>query len=304
MLKFKAIFSSLLLFSFIFSLSGCKLIMLDPKGMIAMDEKNIMIISVLLMLIVVIPVIFLSLYFAYRYRESNSKAVYTPNWSHSTLLEIICWTVPCLIIIVLGTITWTSSHRLDPYKPIAANDKTITIQAIALEWKWLFIYPEQNIATINYVQFPVNVPIQFLITSEGPMNSFHLPQIAGQIYAMSGMQTKLHLMANALGDYRGISSNFSGNGFYGMKFTAHVGTQHEFDTWVKSIKLASHPLTLSSYEKLIKPTENSPIQLFSPVHTDLFDTVMMKYMMPMDAPKELADDKKNSHSKNNHSKVA
>jgi cytochrome o ubiquinol oxidase subunit 2 len=296
-LKFKTIFSSFLLLFITVSLSGCKLIMLNPKGMIAIDEKNIMIISVLLMLIVVIPVIFLSLYFAYRYRENNFNAVYTPNWSHSTLLEIVCWTVPLLIIIVLGTITWTSSHRLDPYKAIAEKEKTITIQAIALEWKWLFIYPEQQIASVNYVQFPVNTPIEFLITSEGPMNSFHLPQIAGQIYAMSGMQTKLNLIADTLGDYRGMSSNFSGNGFSGMTFTAHVGTQEEFNTWVKSTKHSAHPLTVSSYETLIKPSENSPIQLFSSVPADLFETVMMKYMMPMDDPHKKMDHKKNSHSK-------
>src|SRR5579883_866864 len=221
-MKIRQVLSTVTCLGFALLLTGCKLTMLEPKGIIATDEKHILLTSALLMLIVVIPVIILTFAFAWRYRESNTKATYSPEWSHSTLLEVICWSVPCLIIVILSVITWQSSHRLDPYKPLAEDSKTLTIQAISLEWKWLFIYPDQNIATVNYVQFPVGVPVRFLISAEGPMNSFQIPQLAGQIYAMAGMQTKLHLMADEPGDYQGLSTNFTGDGFSDMTFTARA----------------------------------------------------------------------------------
>lgn len=280
--KIKTFFLAIISFGLAFLLSGCKLAILDPKGMIAADEKAIMITSVWLMLIVVVPVIALSFIFAWRYREGNTKAKYSPDWSHSTLLEIVWWSIPCVIIAILGVITWTTSYQLDPYKPIAAkNNKSITIEAIALEWKWLFIYPEQHIATINFVQFPVNVPVEFRVTAEGPMNSFQIPQLGGQIYAMAGMQTKLHLIADTTGDYRGISANFSGDGFSDMKFTARVSSPEQFDQWVKSVKQSPQQLTMTTYNKLIQPSTNDVVNYFAAENNNIFETVIMKAMMPM-----------------------
>lgn len=271
-------------FSFVLPLflSACKFTILDPKGRIAADEKYIMLVSVLVMLLVVVPVILLTFAFAWRYRASNVKAKYQPNWEHSTTLELIWWTIPCLIIAFLGAVTWISSHKLDPYRPLAANTKqVITIQAVALEWKWLFIYPEQNIASVNFVHVPVGVPVRFIITSEGPMNSLQVPQLGGQIYAMAGMQTKLHLIADAAGDYQGISANFSGNGFSDMKFTMHAGTQAEFDQWVKAVKKAPEKLTMTTYKRLAQASVNKEVKYYSSAHKDLFETVVMKSMMPM-----------------------
>lgn len=266
---------------FVLSLSGCcKFMALDPRGAVAAQEKNILIICVLLMLLIVVPVILLSFLFALRYRERNASAAYKPDWAHSTRLEIICWSIPCLIIVVLGFITWKTSHSLDPYKPIPAKDKApITIQVVALEWKWLFIYPQQHIASVNFMQVPVNVPVQFEITSEGPMNSFLIPQLGGQIYAMAGMQTKLNLIADTPGDYMGISSNFSGRGFENMKFTARVSTQKEFDEWVKTIQQTKNVLTLAAYNELAKPAETA-VTYYSSVNKNIFKFIVMKAMMP------------------------
>ncbi len=254
--------------------------LLNPQGQIAVDEKQILLISVALMLIVVLPVILLTLMFAWRYRAGNTEAKYSPEWQHSTLLEVIWWSLPCIIIAILGTITWISSHRLDPYKPLeTAQKKTLVIQALALEWKWLFIYPQQGIATVNYIQVPVGVPVRFDITAEGPMNSLHIPELGGQIYAMAGMRTQLHLIADHPGDYRGLSANFSGDGFSNMNFILHAGSQKEFDRWVRKAKSAPEKLTLASYHSLAQPAL-SPIKYYAPVTPSLFDSLLMRGMMP------------------------
>lgn len=259
------------------------MLLLDPKGLIAADEKTIMITAVYLMLIVVIPVILLTLLFAWRYRASNTKATYLPEWADSTLIEIICWSIPGIIIAILATITWKSSHSLDPYKPLGiSQSEPEVIQVISLDWKWLFIYPKEKIATVNFVQFPVNKEIKFLITSEAAMNSFIIPQIVGQIYAMAGMQATLHGVANTTGDFPGFSANFSGAGFSEMHFTARVSSQNEFDAWVKMIKQQHTPaLTYSDYQQLAKPTEGYPVTYYSSVDTDIFENVIMQNMMPM-----------------------
>jgi len=280
-------------------LSGCDLILLQPKGIIASAEKDILITSVLLMLIVVLPVIVLTLTFAWRYREGNTKAHYAPDWAHNARLEIVWWTIPCIIIAVLAVITWKSCHELDPYRPIASKQKTITIQAIALEWKWLFVYPEQNIATVNYVQFPVDVPVKFRIASEGPMNSLQIPQLGGQIYAMDGMKTTLHLLASETGDYRGMSTNFSGDGFSEMNFVTRVSTQQAFDQWVKEVRHAPYQLTMTAYKKLMKPGVEKTRRYYAAVEKDLFNTIVMKSMMPM--PKYDIENSRTNQTKSLHS---
>ncbi len=280
MIKFRHILA-LISVGCVLLLSGCHMALLDPKGVIAAGEKSLLIDATLLMLIVVIPVIFINFFFAWRYRASNEKATYRPDDGHNTIIESICWLIPCLIITVLAVMTWISSHELDPYRPLDTTNKPITIQVISLNWKWLFIYPDENIATINYIQIPVNTQVRFLISSDGPMNSFQIPQLAGQIYAMSGMQTKLHIMATAEGDYDGMSTNISGNGFSGMTFTVHVGTQAEYSAWVNTVHKSPDKLTLPVYNQLVAPTENDPVRYFSSVEPDLFNNVIMKFMMPM-----------------------
>ncbi len=258
------------------------MLLLDPKGLIAADEKNIMLTAVYLMLIIVIPVIILTILFAWRYRASNTKAVYAPEWSHSTLIEVVCWSVPCIIIGMLATITWLSSHDLDPFKPISAgNTKPVIIEVIALDWKWLFIYPEENIATINYIQFPVNTPVRFDITAEGAMNSFQIPQLAGQIYAMAGMRASLYLIANEEGNYNGMSTNFSGKGFSDMKFIARASSKEEYDNWIKTVKQAKTALTPAEYKTLVTPSINDPVKYYASANESLFDDIVMQNMMPI-----------------------
>jgi cytochrome o ubiquinol oxidase subunit II len=264
-------------------LSSCHLALLDPKGPIAASEKQLLIDATLLMLVIVIPVILISWGFAWQYRASNKKATYRPDESHNNIIEFFCWLVPCIIIIVLGIMTWRSSHELDPYKPIQSTQKPITIQVISLDWKWLFIYPDQNIATVNFLEIPVNTPIEFLLTSDAPMNSFELPQLAGQIYTMGGMQTKLHIIGSEVGDYMGLSTNISGEGFSDMNFVVRVATQDQFDQWVKTAQKAPNQLTIAKYNSLTLPSSKDPVQYFSGVAPDLFHDVMMKFMMPMPA---------------------
>lgn len=261
-------------------LGGCKMAVMQPKGIIAIQEKQLLIDAVLLMLIVVIPVFIFTFLISRKYRASNTKAKYSPHWAHSTSLEFIWWFIPFMIIVVLATLTWRTTHALDPYKPLKSHIKSITIQVVALRWKWLFIYPKQNIATVNFISFPVHTPVNFQLTSDAPMNAFQIPQLGGQIYTMNGMRTKIHLMANTIGDYRGRSVSFSGNGFAGMKFIARVTSNKAFDQWVKSVKQSRQTLTMSAYNKLVIPSENNPVEYFSPVTKDLFHKVILKFMVP------------------------
>lgn len=252
----------------------------NPKGIIAFAERDLIVTAVLLMLIVVIPVFILLAVFAWRYRASNTRAKYTPDWHNNEILEIVWWTIPTLIIITLGTITWKSSHELDPFKPLVSNVPPVSIQVVALDWKWLFIYPEQGIATVNFVQFPKDTPVNFSITADAPMNSFWIPQLAGQIYAMAGMGTKLHLMASEEGEYAGLSSNYSGAGFSGMKFVAKASSQEEFDTWVNMVRQAPASLSEYEYRELAKKSRNNPVTYYSSVKEGLYDSIIMKYMGP------------------------
>lgn len=287
---FKIRYLSLLCLVF---LGGCKLAILDPKGIIAASEKHLLVDATLLMLIVVIPVIIINLVFAWKYRASNNNAKYTPNWGHSNIIEVICWTIPCIIIGILAVMTWTSTHKLDPYRPLDMKAKVLTIEAIALDWKWLFIYPKQRIATVNYVQIPVDVPIRFLVTSDAPMNSLEIPQLAGQIYAMTGMRTKLNLVANHPGSYVGLSTNFSGDGFSSMRFIVKATSKEKFDQWVAFAQHSPNKLTQFTYHHLELPSENNRIEYFSKTVPHLFNKVIMKYMDPSI---KLHDNKGNNHA--------
>lgn len=259
-------------------LGGCGMTLLDPKGQIGADEKSIIITATWLMLIVVIPVIVMTLVFAWKYRASNKQAKFEPNWAHSTKIEVIVWLIPCLIIVALGIMTWTSSHRLDPYKPLASDVKPITIEAVSLNWKWLFIYPDLHIATVNQIAFPANTPINFKITSDSIMNSFFIPQLGSQVYAMAGMETKLHLIADETGTYDGISANYSGSGFSDMKFTAVAKSNDDFEEWVREVKESSKQLDHKGYGKLAQPSEKHPVEYFSSVDPQLYHDILHKYM--------------------------
>jgi cytochrome o ubiquinol oxidase subunit 2 len=256
--------------------------MLNPKGLIALKERNLIYTALLLMLLVVIPVFILTIYVSVKYRADNKDADYTPEWDNSNLLEVIWWGFPFLIIFILSILTWTSSHELDPFKPLDSEVKPLRIQVVAMRWKWLFIYPEQNIASVNFFQFPEKTPINFEITSDAPMNSFWIPQIGGQIYAMPGMKTKLHLIADHVGDYNGASANISGTGFAGMTFVARASTPGDFEKWVETVRQSGASFDKDQYKELAKPSSYNPVATFKLANNELFDWVVMKPMMNMD----------------------
>lgn len=259
------------------------LTILYPKGWVGIQQRNLIAITSLVMLFIVIPVIVLTVYFGWKYREGNDSAKHEPDWDQSHLLEAIWWGIPCVVIIFFAILTWKSSHELDPYKPLSSTEKPLKIQAIALEWKWLFIYPDYNIATVNFIQFPKDQPLLFEITADAPMNSFWIPDLGGQIYAMPGMRTELNLIANHEGDFRGLSANLSGSGFAGMTFTAKASTEQEFQQWIRSIaQSANTSLDKTVYDQLVLPSSYNPVAYYTVRTSGLFDQIIMKYMTPMD----------------------
>lgn len=253
---------------------------LNPKGIIALKERDVLLTASLLGLIVVIPAIILTFFIAWKYRESNTSAKYAPDWKHSKIFELTWWAIPATIILILAVITWKNTHELDQYKPIESAKKPITIQVVALQWKWLFIYPEQNIATVNFVQFPEDTPINFELTADAPMNSFWIPQLGGQMYAMAGMKTKLHLMADEPGVFAGSAAEISGQGFAEMKFSAQATSQADFESWVNLVKESTDILNLEKYDQLANPSENNQVAYYSLSEVKLYDTIVMKFMAP------------------------
>jgi cytochrome o ubiquinol oxidase subunit II len=253
---------------------------MNPKGLIATKQKWLILVASGIMCLVVIPVFIMIPLFYWKYREGNKNAKYRPDWGHSTIAELIWWGIPCLMILVLGTLTWKSTFALNPYKVIEGEKKPLNIQVVALDWKWLFIYPEQGIATVNYVQFPKETPLTFSISADAPMNSFWIPQLGGQIYAMPGMTTKMNLIANEEGDFRGVSANISGKGFAGMMFRAVSSTEDEFENWVSRVRAAGEFLSEEVYQNLARPSENHPVTFYSGVSEGLFNQIVMKYMEP------------------------
>ena len=253
--------------------------MIDSAGLIGEHQRNLLYICAGLMLIVVLPVFILTLVIGYRYREGG-KGKHTPEWEHNNWLELIWWGVPFLIIIVLAIITFRTSHELNPFKPLDSPKKAIKIQAVALQWKWLFIYPELGIATVNLCEFPVDTPLDFEVTADAPMNSFWIPQLGGQIYAMPAMRAKLHLLAKETGTFRGCSSNISGTGFAGMYFDAKSVSDADFAKWVSKVRDSSGQLGRAQYERLVEPSSYDPVQYFGRVSNGLFDWIIMKYTIP------------------------
>ncbi|WP_420997705.1 ubiquinol oxidase subunit II [Cupriavidus sp. 30B13] len=259
-------------------LSGCSMELFSPKGAIGHQEKSLIVISLAVMLMVVIPVIFLTLYFAWRYRASNTRATYAPKWAHSTAIEVVVWSIPCVIVIFLGILIWDTTHKLDPYRPIEAAAEPVEVEVIALNWKWLFIYPQYGVASLNQLAIPVDTPVSFKLTAESMMNSFFIPQLGSQVYAMAGMQTRLHLIADTPGVYLGQSAAYSGAGFSDMHFKTFATSRADFDRWIAQAKQAAQPLDEKTYRALERPSSKDPVTLYSSVAPALFAGVVDKYM--------------------------
>jgi cytochrome o ubiquinol oxidase subunit II len=251
-----------------------------PKGAIARGEWELIKTNYLLMLIVIVPTLLALLITVWKYRAKNKNAKYEPDATSKVFQEVILWIIPSAVVALLAVTTWKATYKLDPYRPIDSDTRPLEIQVVALDWKWLFIYPEQGIATLNFVQFPARVPIHFKLAADGsPMNSFWLPQMAGQIYAMTGMVTPLHIIADAPGVYTGRAAEINGEGYADMTFAAKSTTLNDFEEWVALVKESSLDLTEDIYNALLKPSQNHPVSLYATVEKDLFHKIVMKYMM-------------------------
>jgi cytochrome o ubiquinol oxidase subunit 2 len=259
--------------------SGCSFIeapVLNPKGPVALAERDILFRALAIMMIVVVPVFVMTFWFAWRYRASRLKAHYEPEWESSTL-DMATWIVPALIVASLGVHVWLSTHALDPYKPLQSPDKPVEIQAVAQDWKWLFIYPNEGIASVNELAFISKAPVSLKITSDTVMNSFYIPALAGQIYAMAGMQTRLNLSASEPGRFVGRNTQYSGRGFSDQHFIAIAKTPAEFENWVTQVRQSPQKLDAATYAALAKPSAAHPVTYYSGVEPGLFDAIIRKY---------------------------
>lgn len=293
-------------------LVACDTVLLNPSGDVARQQSNLLVVSVFLMLLIVVPVILMTLWFAWQYRESNTKAIYRPDWDHSTQLELYVWAAPLLIVMALGAVTWVSTHILDPFRPLSRispeqplppEHAPLRIQAVALEWKWLFIYPEQGIAVVNEVAAPLNTPIRFQITSPQLMNSLYIPALAGMVYGMPAMETQIQAIINEPGDYYGVSGNYSGEGYSDMRFSFQGLSEADFENWIAQARTAGAALTTTSYQELVKPSIKDPVRRYASVESNLYHRILnlcvdpqnlcVDQMMKMDA-------RQNRHSAGEH----
>ena len=280
----KTVSRGLLLTPLLAALAGCNTVVMNPSGDIAKQQAHLIIVSVVLMLLIIVPVLILVIWFARKYRAGNTEAEYLPDWDHSTKLELVIWGAPLLIIIVLGLVTWIYTHKLDPYRPldriaegrpIPATAKPLVVQAVAMDWKWLFIYPEQGIATVNELVVPVDVPVRFKISATSVMNAFYVPELAGMIYAMPGMETALNAVQNKPVQSVGISSNYSGAGYSDMKFGYRGVPQADFDAWVQQVKsTGTAKLDRANYLVLEKPSIKDPVRHYGGVDDDLYYRIL------------------------------
>ncbi|WP_205412184.1 ubiquinol oxidase subunit II [Sphingomonas crusticola] len=270
-------------------LAGCSRAVLDPAGDVALQQRNLIYASTGLMLLIIVPVMILIVIFAWRYRHGNKDATYDPDFDHSTSLELVIWSAPLLIIIALGALTWSSTHLLDPFRPLDrisadkaldAKAQPLRVQVVALDWKWLFIYPEQGIATVNELVLPVDRQVRFDITSTNMMNTFYAPTLAGMVYAMPGMRSTLHAVLNRPGDYEGFSANYSGAGFSDMRFKLRGVDAGQFDRWVAATKASGRQLATADYLALEKPSEKVPAMRFAAVAPGLFERVVNRCAAP------------------------
>jgi cytochrome o ubiquinol oxidase subunit 2 len=254
-------------------LAGCGGV-LDPQGPVGASEKLILIDSVAIMLAIVVPVIAATIGFAWWFRASNARATYLPNWAFSGHLELLVWAIPTLVITFLGGIAWFGSHALDPYKALSSTTKPIEIEVVSLDWKWLFIYPNDGIAAVNQLVLPLATPVHFRLTSSGVMNSFFVPQLGSQIYTMAGMATQLNLRADTPGTYLGLSAQFSGEGFADMRFDVNVVPADVYAKWLADAKAAASTLDASAYASLTKASKAVAPAIYRAVAPGLFDTIV------------------------------
>jgi cytochrome o ubiquinol oxidase subunit II len=254
-------------------LGGCGGV-LDPQGPVGASEKLILIDSVAIMLSIVVPVILATLGFAWWFRASNKRATYRPDWSFSGHLELIIWAIPALVITFLGGIAWFGSHALDPYKTLASKANPLEIDVVSLDWKWLFIYPAQGIASVNLLVVPTGTPLHFRLTSSGVMNSFFVPQLGSQIYTMAGMTSQLSLEADKPGDYHGLSAQFSGQGFADMGFNLRAVPAQEYARWITETQGRGTALDARAYAALAAPSKNTPPVTYKSVDPALFQAIV------------------------------
>lgn len=264
-------------------LSGCKLVVMNPAGDVASQQADLIIYATVLMLIVILPVLALTVFFAFKFRADNKDASYDPEWDHSVSLEIVVWSVPLAIIICLAGLTWVATHRLDPYedlhrvsatKPIDENVTPLQVQVVAMDWKWLFIYPEYDIATVNEMAVIVDRPVELKLTSTTVMNAFYVPDMVGMIYAMAGMETELNGVLNAAGTYDGFASHYSGAGFSKMNFKVHALDEAGFDEWAAGAAASSQPLDREAFVELDQPSIDNEVAYYEGIEDGLWDRVL------------------------------
>jgi cytochrome o ubiquinol oxidase subunit II len=260
------------------TLGGCNEGVLDPQGPIALAERQILLNATGIMLVIVIPVTLATLGVAFWFRESNERARYRPNFAYSGRIEMLVWSIPLMTVFLVGGVAWISSYQLDPPSPIASSTKGLKVQVVSLDWKWLFIYPDQGVASVNQLTIPVGTPVSLQLTSAGVMNSFFVPQLAGQIYTMAGMMTRLNMEAGHAGTYRGMSSNFSGEGFADMHFNVEAVPAEKFSEWVNAARSSGPELNPKTYADLAKPSSAVPSFTYRAVAPGLFGRILMAEM--------------------------
>lgn len=264
-------------------LGGCNLVLLDPAGDVARQQSDIMVITTIITLLIIVPVLIAIAVVAWRYRASNKQARYDAEWDHSPQLELLVWAGPLLIIIAVGAISWIGTHMTDPYRPldriapnqpVPAGVEPLDVDVVSLQWKWLFLYPQYGIATVNELAAPVDRPIRFHLTADTMMDSFFVPTLVGQVYTMPGMQTVLHAVINKPGVYKGFSANYSGSGFTDMRFTFHGMSAEAFDQWVAKARAAGGDLDLAAYDRLRLPSRAVPVRYYAQFDADLYNRIL------------------------------
>ena len=265
-------------------LTACHPAVLDPRGPIGLAEKTILIDSLAIMLAIVIPTLVAMFAVAWWFRASNTKARHLPDWAFSGRIELIVWSVPLLVIILLGGVAWIASHDLDPAKPLASDTPPLKIQVVSLDWRWLFIYPDQRIASVNELVVPAGVPVNFALTSASVMNAFFIPQLGSMIYTMNGMTTHLNLLADAPGTFRGLSSHYSGDGFSDMHFDVRAVPPERFAVWASATRGTGPTLDRASYNALTRQSVNTHPFTFGDVDPDLFQGIVTQILPPGPGP--------------------
>lgn len=270
-------------------LGGCHLVLLDPAGHVARQQSDIMLSTTALIALIIVPVMIAIAVVAWRYRASNKKADYQADWDHSSRLELLVWAAPLAIIIAIGSISWIGTHQLDPYRPldrvnknqpVTADTNTLEVEVVSLPWKWLFFYPQYGVATVNELAAPVDRPIHFDLTSAAMMDSFFVPDLAGMIYTMPGMQTQLNAVINKPGVYKGMSANYSGKGFTDMRFKFHGLSEADFEAWVAKVRAGGDPLDRAAYDQLREPSRADPVHYYTGYQSDLYTRILNRCVDP------------------------